>query len=191
MDKVEALEQAIEECDKRLVLIDLSDWDLPTPCDEWSVRDLVYHIAWGSALYANLATGRKFDDLPELPTRENVDPDPVAHCRQQAAALVQISRKPGTMEVTSDWPFRPGSTGSEMIDFRTLDLVVHTWDLSRAIGADEDLPTLLVEQGLSCAQTEWANTVRAAGNFRDVTTSPTSNKESPLWQLLRITGREP
>jgi hypothetical protein len=127
----------------------------------------------------------------ELPTRADVDLDPVSHCRQQATALTEIFRKPETMEVISDWPLRPGTSGAEMIEFRTLDLVVHTWDLSRAIGANEILPTSLVEEALVCAQTEWGDTQRAGGYWREMTQSRASIEEPPLWVLLRTTGREP
>jgi uncharacterized protein (TIGR03086 family) len=191
VDKLEALDSAIQECDKRLVAIGPSDWDLPTPCDEWNVRDLVFHITWGSALYANLATGVKFEDLPELPSREDVDLDPVTHCRRQATALTVIFRKPGTMDVISDWPLRPGTTGAELIEFRTLDLVVHTWDLSKAIEAEEILPTPLVESALVCAQTDWGDTHRAGGHWREMTQNPASMDEPPLWLLRRTTGRQP
>jgi uncharacterized protein (TIGR03086 family) len=191
VDKLEALDSAIQECDRRLALIGPSDWELPTPCDEWNVRFLVYHICYASALYAQLAAGSKFEDL-ELPLPEDVDHDPIAHCRHQATALTEIFRKPGTLEVVaSDWPPKPGATGTQMIEYRTLDLMVHTWDLSRAIGADEMLPTPLVEEGLLCAQTEWADTLRGGGFFREPTKSPTLSDEPPLWQLLRLTGREP
>ena len=149
---MEALNSAIRECDKRLVAIGPSEWDLPTPCDEWNVGDLVFHMTWGSALYAKSRDRIKFDDLPELPTREDVDLDPVTHCRRQATASTEIFSKPGAMDVISDWPLRPGTTGAELIEFRMLDLVVHTWDLSRAIGADETLPTPLVEEALVCVR---------------------------------------
>jgi uncharacterized protein (TIGR03086 family) len=191
VDTLQALDCAIAECGKRLALIGPSDWDRPTPCDQWNVRDLVYHIAWGSALYANLVAGARREDFRELPVREDVDADPVAHCRQQAAALAANVMKPGAMELVSDSSFRPGSTGAELTDFRTLDLMVHTWDLSRAIGADETLPTPLVEHGLISARTEWGDIHRSGGYWREVTTSPTSAEESPLWQLLRATGRKP
>jgi uncharacterized protein (TIGR03086 family) len=192
MEKLEALDRAIEECDKRLVLIGPSDWDLPTPCDEWNVRDLVYHIAFGSFFYAGLATGAKFGDLLKgLPWREDFDADPVAHCRQEATRIATVFRAPGGMTYVPDWPLRPESTGAEMIDFRTLDLVVHTWDLSRAIGVDETLPTALAEYGLLCATPDWTDKQRAAGGWRDETTSPIPANEPPLWRLLRITGREP
>ncbi|WP_211303329.1 maleylpyruvate isomerase N-terminal domain-containing protein, partial [Streptomyces milbemycinicus] len=35
------------------------DWELPTPCTEWSIRDLVGHVIGGHVMATSLLTGEE------------------------------------------------------------------------------------------------------------------------------------
>ena len=38
--------RAVEEWLSRVEAVGPDQWDQPTPCSDWSVRDLVQHVVW-------------------------------------------------------------------------------------------------------------------------------------------------
>ncbi len=104
-------------------------WNEPTPCEEWTVRDLVGHVVQTQGMFRSFIGL----DTPE------VDPaDDPAGAWRTVSGLVQ-----GDL----DDPERAGTTfegllGVQRFDaavdrFLNTDLVVHGWDLAHATGQDE------------------------------------------------------
>ncbi|MEU4995863.1 TIGR03086 family metal-binding protein [Streptomyces sp. NPDC021622] len=119
-------------------------WDASTPCTDWSVRDLVNHLTaeqlWVPSLIRDGATiasvGDAFDG-------DMLGPDPVASWDTAAAAAREAFAEPGALDRTVHLSF--GDTSAVFYCGQMItDLVVHAWDLSRGIGADERLPEDLV-----------------------------------------------
>jgi uncharacterized protein (TIGR03086 family) len=99
------------------------DWPKPTPCTGWTVRDLVDHtLQWqatgGAMLGAATAPG---DDWPAIRAA-------------YATHLADPSNLQGTVAEFAGIP-----TG-DLAAFLIGDLLIHSWDLARSIGADETLP---------------------------------------------------
>ncbi|WP_344081491.1 TIGR03086 family metal-binding protein [Streptomyces crystallinus] len=120
-------------------------WELPTPCAEWTVRDLVNHLAveqlWVPPL---VAQGRTIADVGDAFDGDVLGTDPVAVWEEARAAAVAAFAGPGALDGTVDLSYGKTPTAaycSQMV----ADAVVHSWDLSRAIGADERLPDDLVD----------------------------------------------
>ncbi|MEW2527696.1 TIGR03086 family metal-binding protein [Streptomyces sp. NPDC047071] len=136
--------QAVEQFGDRVHAVRQDQWDAPTPCARWTVRDLVNHLVseqlWVEPLVRDRATveevGGAFDgDL--------LGPDPVASWDTAAAASRAALGAPGALAGTVHLSY--GDTPARAYCAQmTTDLVVHTWDLARAIGADERLPDALV-----------------------------------------------
>ncbi len=108
-----------------------ADWDKPTTCSDWSVRDLVDHaLHWqatgGAQLGAGTTPGDSWDTIQ--PALESAFEDP--------------SNLEGQAEGFGGMP-KQGVAGLVIGD-----LLVHTWDLARSIGADEALPEAAVESTL-------------------------------------------
>lgn len=105
-----------------------ADWDKPTTCPDWTVRDLVDHAmhwqaAGGGVLGADVTPG---DDWATIqPAVEQAFQDP--------------SNLEGAAEGFGGMP-KQGVAGLVIGD-----LLVHSWDLARSIGADETLPSEAVE----------------------------------------------
>lgn len=105
-----------------------ADWDLQTPCKGWSVRGLVDHtLQWqatgGAMLGAATAAGDHWETIRE-------------------AYAIYLS-DPSNLERTVD-EFA-GIPKQELTGFLIGDLLIHSWDLARSIGADETLPPAAVE----------------------------------------------
>lgn len=110
----------------------------PTPCTEWTVRDLLTHVVGNQYGFAEWATeGARSDRGYTLPEdflgayREGV--------RQVTAAL----ETPGVAERTYRTPIGEGP-GVLLVEVLFNDTLVHAWDLARATGQPTDFPEDLV-----------------------------------------------
>jgi len=120
-------------------------WEAGTPCTDWSVRDLVNHLVseqlWVAPMVRDGATVESVGDAFD---GDVLAPDPAASWDTAARAARDAFSAPGALERTIHLSF--GDTaGRDYCTQMVTDLVVHAWDLSRAIGADEQLPDDLVD----------------------------------------------
>ena len=143
IDPFEALDRARQDFQKRLDAVADDDWDKPTPCTDWNVRELVHHVIGGNRMATIALSGAtREDNLAALRAATTTDErvDFASTSEAQAAAF----REPGALERVVQHP-RMDMPGSLLLSFRTGDLAVHAWDLARAIGADEALDADVVE----------------------------------------------
>jgi uncharacterized protein (TIGR03086 family) len=115
---------------------------LPTPCESWSVADLIWHVARASDMTVILIGGASKQEATDL-FKMSVPPDVLTQCRR---ALIDQS---GAFAHASDPEFivhhpMGDIPVHQLFDFRIMDLTLHAWDLARAIGASEALPDVLV-----------------------------------------------
>src|SRR6478672_6034600 len=66
------LARALDQAARALDAISDDDLDRPTPCSDWTVRQLAAHVAAGPATWATMARGEQvdWDALPEVPDGE-------------------------------------------------------------------------------------------------------------------------
>ncbi|MFZ4586087.1 MAG: TIGR03086 family metal-binding protein [Acidimicrobiia bacterium] len=144
MNRFEALDLAQQEFAARLAEVSPDQWDAPSVCTDWSVRDLVNHVVAGCQMSALIARGGSRENAIALFQGSALGADPLqqftAAANDQAAAL----RAPGALEATVQHPIGD-VTGMQLLGFRIGDLTLHSWDLARSIGADETLNPALVE----------------------------------------------
>lgn len=57
MDRLEVLERAGAEFERRLAAVEQDHWELPTPCEGWDVTELVHHVVRGNAMGAAIVRG--------------------------------------------------------------------------------------------------------------------------------------
>lgn len=127
----------------RLRLVRPDQWDWPTPCAEWSVRQLTSHMARGNLSYTRLVEGGSGAEFLRLRDADAAGADPAAAYADSVRVAAAAFGRPGALDRTLDYPLGPIS-GHQALDIRTADTIVHTWDLARAIDADERLGADLV-----------------------------------------------
>jgi uncharacterized protein (TIGR03086 family) len=156
-------------------------WTAPTPCTEWSVRDLVNHLVG-----TNLVFVAMFEESP-MPERgaDRLGADPAGAYRRSAAALQAAAARPGVLERSQTTPVG-AATGAERLRWRIADLLVHGWDLVQATGVVAELPSDLVEQALTLARAQLPRQPRA-GRFADP--QPIPDNAPAIDQLAAFTGR--
>jgi uncharacterized protein (TIGR03086 family) len=109
----------------------VTDWDAPSPVDDWVARDVPDHlITWFTAF---LASGGI--DLP-VPAN-HVDTDPVGAWVEHSASVQELFADPERRFVH---PHTGEHSIADAIDmFYTADVFMHTWDLAMAAGIDPEL----------------------------------------------------
>lgn len=145
MQLLTAHRTAMAEFDARVQRIEATQWDNPTPCTEWNVRDLLNHLV-GEQLWAPwLLDGATLDEVGDRFDGDVLGADPAGAWTAAADAARRAWDAPGATsgEVNVTGGVIPAEDyGWQM----TADLAVHAWDLARGIGDDERLnPELVAE----------------------------------------------
>jgi uncharacterized protein (TIGR03086 family) len=118
-------------------------WELPTPCAEWDVRLLVNHMVRGNLNYAALVRGGTAERFLRLRDRDALGTDPLTAYRGSVRECAAAFTEPGALDRSVDHPL--GRIGArQALAVRVTDVAVHTWDLARAVGADDRLDASLV-----------------------------------------------
>jgi uncharacterized protein (TIGR03086 family) len=143
-DDVGALyRRSVEWWSERVAAVRDDQWDLPTPCTEWSVRDLVNHVVGEDRWTSPLMRGQTIEQVGDRFEGDLLGDDPRWAGRdaaaEAAAAVEETLPAHGTVQL---------SYGEESMDEYvrqlTADHLVHGWDLAAATGADRELdPGLL------------------------------------------------
>lgn len=131
------------EFEERLRRVRAGQWALPTPCSEWNVRDLVNHMARGNLNYVRLIGGATSAEFLGLRDADALGADPVAAYVRSVRECAAAFAVPGAMRRTVDYPLGR-VTGRQALAVRITDSTIHTWDLARAIGAEDTLDAGLV-----------------------------------------------
>lgn len=162
------------------VVDSVGDWDVPTPCSQWSARDLVDHV---------VTTEREF--LARVGLDLGPDPagdDPAARWRTHLAAVDAALADPQVPDQPYDSAFGPSTVGATMNDFYGWDLAIHGWDLAKASGVAYDLGD--AEAGeLEATSRTWGPALYSEGICSEP--APVPRDASPVDRLVAALGRDP
>ncbi len=122
--------QVADGFSERLEAVQSGDWSLPTCCEPWDVGKLVDH-AIGAQRMVPKALGATGDI-------DVTGDDLVQVWNTVRAAADQALSAPGAMDKVVKLPFgeMPAKDG---FGFPLGDLLIHSWDLARAIGVNDRL----------------------------------------------------
>lgn len=107
-------------------------WDDPSPCEDWTARDVVAHVVATQGTFETLV-GRSLEPGPD------VADDPEGALRTATDQVQQHLEDPATAGVEFDGMLGRRSFEDAVNNFLGLDLIVHRWDLARATGVDETI----------------------------------------------------
>ena len=187
MHALDLLTRAEDGFTQRHVLVRPHRWTAPTPCAAWDVRALVNHVVGANRRYTMLLHGATADEVDATRTADHLGDDPIKSFVETAAELHAAMAEPGALARTAQHPAGE-RTGAQLLDMRVLDVTVHSWDLARAVGADELLDAHLVAFALALQDQFQAG--RTRGSFAQPTgTAP--DDSSAQARLLHLSGRRP
>lgn len=156
-------------------------WTAPTPCAEWSVRDLVDHLVGMDLVFVAMFEGTP---MPERGA-DRLGTDPAGAYRRSAEALRTAANRPGVLERSQSTAVGT-ATGAERLRWRIADLLTHGWDLVQATGIAVELPDDLAEQALTFVRSQLPSQPRA-GRFADP--RPVRDNAPAIDRLAAFTGR--
>ena len=179
-------ERTVAEWTRLVESVDEVEWQQPTPCSEWSVRDLVNHVVGEDLWTAPLLQGSTIEEVGDRFDGDLLGDDPVARARAAAAEAVAAvaDRLPhgGTVHL---------SYGEEQLDEYVYQLaadhLVHGWDLAAATRTDGAFDPEVVG-AIAGWYAEREELYRSAGA---VGARPAESGNDALSQLIAAFGRDP
>ncbi|HEY7487781.1 MAG TPA: TIGR03086 family metal-binding protein [Streptosporangiaceae bacterium] len=189
MNMMESYRRAQDGLEAMLAAVPAEKWDAPSPCPEWTLRDVAGHMIWGQEQMRHWATGQEYGvptGAPGAPhPGEMAGGDPLEIWRAARADSVKTLTDEAigrtvTLEGLGEVPL------AAMITVWVNDQLIHTWDIGHGLGIDVRL-----DPGLVPASWEWAreNVLRRPGFFGPELTPPADADEQT--RLLAFLGRAP
>lgn len=183
-DAQDLYRRGVGEFDRRVRQVDDEQWGGPTPCSEWTVRDLVNHVVAEDLWVPPLLEGQTMDEVGDRFEGDVLGEDPFrAWSDAREAALAAAERTPPDRLVHTSMGEMPAA---DYLEQMFGDHLIHSWDLARAIGADDRLDPELVE---TCEEMmrPHEEMMRASGVFGDRVEVP--DDADPQTRLLALCGR--
>ena len=118
-------------------------WDRPTPCADWDVRALVNHVVGENRWVVPMLAGSTVADVGSALDGDLLGDDPRQAWHDSVGpALDAVERTPLDQIVHLSFGDFPAD---EYLWQLTTDVLIHRWDLARATGQSEQLPSNLVD----------------------------------------------
>ncbi|MDG6106440.1 TIGR03086 family protein [Dactylosporangium aurantiacum] len=171
-------------------------WDAPSPCDGWTARQVVGHVVNGHRGILAMVDRRPptpADGVGIAPMADAPPVEPTAdlatafrRCRDDMLAMLHDPARAATP--LPGGPLGPVPVEQAVAVIGSLELLVHTWDLARAVGADDALDPAQVTRTHQ-ALLPHAEGLRRTGAFRPSVPPPPG--ADPQTAFLCFTGRHP
>jgi uncharacterized protein (TIGR03086 family) len=156
--------------------------DRPTPCEEWTVRDLLGHMIGVVAGIGAAAAGIPPAERPAF----ELAADPAAQFQTAATAALGAWRAPGILDRVVDGGAGP-MPGRVLAGINLLDTATHTWDLAIATDQPATLPPDVAEAALDVSLRTISPEIRP-GRFGPELTP--AEGAGPTEQLVAFLGRK-
>jgi uncharacterized protein (TIGR03086 family) len=187
MNPMPSYRRAQHAFDVMLASVPADHWEAPSPCADWTVRDIAGHVIWGQDQLRCWATGETYDGVPggpgSLHPGELTGDDPLATWRRARAACAAVLTD-ATLDRTISLPGLGERTIESMVTIVFNDTFIHTWDIGHALGVATQLPSDLVAVSHSWARD---SIFRVPGFFGPEVAPPPDADEQTRW--LAFLGR--
>jgi uncharacterized protein (TIGR03086 family) len=178
----EALRTAVNE-------VPAGDWDRPTPCEKWTVTQVLQHAAGDQLGFASFITGGPGPSEDPFAPSGKLDGSPpaMAEASMKAAADAWGTVDEDAQEVSV--PVPPGKLPASVgVGACALDAAVHAWDIAVATGRPSPLTPSLARELMPVA-TSIVEPLRAYGAYATALEPQAGDDE--VAALLRYLGRRP
>lgn len=187
METMESYRRAQDGFDAVLAAVRPGQWDSPSACTDWTVRDVAGHVIWAQHQLRAWAAGEEYAEQTGAPGSEQ----PGVLAGEDPVATWRAAREASVATLTEETLARPTSiTGigtvpiSAVVALLITDTLAHTWDIGHALGAETRLDPAVVPIVF-----DWArkNVVRRPGFFEPELTPPAGADEQT--RMLAFLGR--
>ncbi|MEZ5192706.1 MAG: TIGR03086 family metal-binding protein [Nocardioides sp.] len=184
METLTLYHRCLDEWLGRLDGVGTADWQRPTPCRDWDVRQLVNHLVGEDLWTVPLMAGARLEDVGD-----RLDGDLLG---DDAGAAARASAKAARAAVDEHLPAGGGvnlSYGEERAEEYVMQLaadhLVHAWDLAAAVGG----PRRLDDQAVT-AVAAWFRDREILYRSAGLVAAHLANGEDPQARLLGGFGRD-
>jgi uncharacterized protein (TIGR03086 family) len=174
-DRYRTLADAFEA---KVAAVSPDDWSNPSPCEEWTVRQLVDHVVDVHGMMLK-PLDRTLPDGPD---------DPLGAFKAARADVEVVLDDPALAGREYDGQFGKTKVEDTIDRFMAFDLVVHGWDLARATGQDETIDPVEVDRTWDAVQALGENMRKYGVTGPEVAVPPDASKQD---RLLGLLGRQP
>ncbi|GAA1815200.1 TIGR03086 family metal-binding protein [Luedemannella flava] len=120
-------------------------WGDPTPCTDWTVRELVNHLVYEQLWTPPMFAGATIAEVGDRFEGDLLGDDPAAATRAAAAGAIAAVAEPGALTRTVHLSF--GDTPAEEYARQlSADHLIHSWDLAKGAGLSGRLDPELVDE---------------------------------------------
>ena len=184
--------EAVQATVRLMSLVTVADLAKPTPCDGWSVRDLLAHMTVQHDGFAAAAAGDGADLARWQPREPGADPagEYAAAAGRVLAAFAAdgvLGRKFTLPEISPVLRF----PAPQAIGFHFVDYVVHGWDVARSLGRDFELASATLDAALAVARAVPDGEPRRRGLMPFAPGVPVAATAAVFDQIVALLGRRP
>ena len=186
---MEALDRADAQFSRVIEQVTADQLDLLTPCHGWTVRDLLQHVVGGNRVAVIALEGGSRDDVLAVFQDDLLADDFLVAWRDSADDQRTAFAEADDLSALVHHPIGD-VPGAQMLGFRIGDLTLHSWDLARAIGADETLDPECAEYVLA-ALLPMRDHIKEVGVFGEGPSGTVPDDAPTQLRLLDLAGRRP
>lgn len=187
MDLLDAHAHALDVFDRAVHRIGLSDWDSPTPCTEWTVRDLVNHLVYDQLWVPEVLAHKTIAEVGDKYDGDQLHDDPLEAWSESSQAARAALVAPGALEGTVHLSYGDADA-TEYAWQLTLDAAVHGWDLATAVGAAAGMGDELATALLTYVE---PNAAAWSGSSMFADAVPVADDADAEARLVSLLGRRP
>lgn len=183
MEPTDQLAQILPEVCGVVDRIHLPYLDDPTPCERFTVHDVIDHMIVLGTTFAHRFRG---EQPPSISPPAVYGWVPATEFREAMDDLLAAVRSPGAMDRTIETPMGP-MVGSDFARFVAFDGLVHGWDLATATGRSYEPAADLVAEVEAFARQALTDEMRDGDTFKAATGAPRA--ATPIQRLAAFSGR--
>lgn len=188
MSNVALMQRVIDETVEVVNGVTPDQLDTPSPCDGWTVRDVINHITGGATMFAISAEEGSVpdDELARLMGGDNLGDDYKGSFAKAADRAMSAFRQPGVLDKIVKLPFGEMPAGVAL-DIAIFDVATHACDIAHATGRTVT-DTELLEAALVMGHQMVGPELRVPGVFGDE--QPAAPDATAQDRLLAFAGRK-
>ena len=184
-DVRELILSAIPAFTTTVLAVPAEAWSASTPCDEWTVRDLVNHVTAEHLWVPRLLRGATIEEVGTAYDGDVLGEEPAEAWRSAARGSAEAWAY-ADLAAKVHLSFGP-TTVADYAEQMLIDLAIHRWDLQRGARVGEALDGAVVSHVLEYLRPRAAE-YAAMGAFKPPV--PTDS-EYAHDQLIALVGRNP
>ncbi|HWW54583.1 MAG TPA: TIGR03086 family metal-binding protein [Acidimicrobiales bacterium] len=165
MDTINVMKRVIGQTQTIVDRVSPDELAKPTPCAEWTVRDVINHITGGATMFAECISDGSIADerMAKLFGGDNLGDDYKGAFKQATDKVIATFAEPGMMDKMVRLPFGEMPAGIAL-NIAVFDVTTHAADLAWATGQAID-DTDLLETALAVGREIIGPDMRKPGMF--------------------------